>query len=152
MYKVYTDGSCLGNPGFGGVGIVIVKDDVIVQELSYGELQTTNNIMELTAAISGILYIREHYDANNEIEVLTDSNYVVLGCNEWIHGWKKRNWNNVKNVDLWRLMESSNANCKFTKVKGHADDVHNNIADKLARTAAEKTKKDFNNGKNQTNG
>lgn len=152
MYKVYTDGSCLGNPGFGGVGIVIVKDDVIVEELSYGELQTTNNIMELTAAISGILYIREHYTESDEIEILTDSDYVVKGCNEWMAGWIKRNWKNVKNIELWRLMEASNKNCKFSWVRGHADNEYNIIADKLARTAAEKTKKDFNDGKNQTNG
>jgi len=152
MYKVYTDGSCLGNPGSGGVGIVIVKDDVIVEELSYGEPQTTNNIMELTAAISGILYIREHYTESETIEILTDSDYVVKGCNEWMEGWIKRNWKNVKNVELWRLMESSKKNCKFSWVRGHADDVYNIVADKLARTAAEQTKKDFNNGKTKTNG
>ncbi len=151
MYKIYSDGSCLGNPGFGGVGIVIVKDDVILQKLSFSEEHTTNNIMELTAAISGILYVREHYTKDEEIEILTDSDYVVKGCNEWIIGWKKRNWKNVKNLDLWLLMDSSKHNCKFSWVRGHADDVYNIIADDLARTAATNMKKDFNNGKNKTN-
>lgn len=141
MYKVYSDGSCLGNPGPGGVGIVIVKDDKVLQKLSFGEAHTTNNQMELLASISGILYVREHYSKDETINIVSDSNYVISGSNTWIHGWKKKNWSGCKkNLDIWKLMDSVNDNCTFTWVKGHADDLYNNMADKLARKAAEKQK------------
>lgn len=151
MYKVYSDGSCLGNPGPGGVGIVIVKDDVVLKKLSFGEDATTNNIMELTAAMTGIAYVREHYSSTEQIHVISDSDYVIKGNNEWITGWLKRNWKNVKNVELWKLMNELRANCTFQWTKGHADDMYNNMADKLARTAAETQKGLLNNGKNNPN-
>ena len=86
---LYTDGSCLGNPGPGGVGVVVVIDNEVRNELSYGDIMTTNNKMELEATISGIQFVKETFD-NPTITVYTDSNYVVKGMSEWIVGWKKR--------------------------------------------------------------
>lgn len=89
MIELYTDGSCLGNPGPGGVGIVVVKNGKVLHELSLSEpTRTTNNIMELTATISGVAYVSELYP-DEKITVYTDSNYVVRGMNEWRTGWKK---------------------------------------------------------------
>lgn len=137
---LYTDGSCLGNPGPGGVGIVVIIGDKVQDKLSFGDTMTTNNKMELQAAIAGIQYVNDTYD-NPEITVYTDSNYVVRGINEWIVGWKKKKWNNVKNVELWQILDSISSGCKFVWVKAHADNVYNNLADELARSAAEGIKK-----------
>lgn len=136
---LYTDGSCLGNPGPGGVGIVVVINNLIQDKLSFGDIMTTNNKMELQATIAGIQYVKDTYE-NPEIVVHTDSNYVVRGMNEWIAGWKKRNWNNVKNDSLWKILDEISSGCKFEWVKAHADNVYNNLADQLARTAAEEMK------------
>ncbi|HAN4490100.1 TPA: ribonuclease HI [Escherichia coli] len=136
---LYTDGSCLGNPGPGGVGIVVVINNLIQDKLSFGDIMTTNNKMELQATIAGIQYVKDTYE-NPEIVVYTDSNYVVRGMNEWIAGWKKRNWNNVKNDSLWKILDEISSGCKFEWVKAHADNVYNNLADQLARTAAEEMK------------
>ncbi|HAN3821903.1 TPA: ribonuclease HI [Escherichia coli] len=136
---LYTDGSCLGNPGPGGVGIVVVINNQIQDKLSFGDIMTTNNKMELQATIAGIQYVKDTYE-NPEIFVYTDSNYVVRGINEWIAGWKKRNWNNVKNDSLWKILDEISSGCKFEWVKAHADNVYNNLADQLARTAAEEMK------------
>lgn len=132
---LYTDGSCLGNPGPGGVGIVIVIDNKIQEKLSFGDIMTTNNKMELQAAIAGIQYTKNNYPSI-PITVNTDSNYVVKGMNEWISGWKKRNWKDVKNVELWHMLESVSSECTFVWVKAHADNVYNNLADELAQEAA----------------
>ncbi len=136
---LYTDGSCLGNPGPGCVGFVVVINNQIHDKLSFGDIMTTNNKMELQATIAGIQYVKDTYE-NPEIFVYTDSNYVVRGINEWIAGWKKRNWNNVKNDSLWKILDEISSGCKFEWVKAHADNVYNNLADQLARTAAEEMK------------
>lgn len=133
--EIYTDGSCLGNPGRGGVGIVVVLDGKVIETLSFGEKMTTNNKMELSAAIAGIHYTKEKYNTD-EIVIYTDSNYVVKGMNEWIVGWKKRNWKNVKNIELWEMLDSVSTGCTFVWVKAHADNEYNNLADKLAQDAA----------------
>ena len=137
---LYTDGSCLGNPGPGGVGIVVIVDNEVQDKQSFGDIMTTNNKMELQATIAGIQYVKDVYD-NPDITVFTDSNYVVRGMNEWIVGWKKKKWNNVKNVELWQILDSISSGCKFEWVKAHADNVYNNLADELARSAAEEIKK-----------
>lgn len=136
MYTVHCDGSCLGNPGPGGFGIIILKDDEIVAELSAGETHTTNNIMELTAVISAIAYIRSEYNYDGNISVFTDSKYVVNGMNEWRIGWKKRNWKGVKNLELWMLLDSIGNECTYTHEYGHAGNVYNEMADTLAKAAA----------------
>lgn len=89
-YRIHTDGSCLGNPGPGGVGIVILKDGEVINQLSFGEKHTTNNQMELTAVIAAISFIRQEYNYRGNINVFTDAKYVVDGMNEWRHGWKRK--------------------------------------------------------------
>ena len=143
MIEIYTDGSCLGNPGAGGVGIVVVKDGTEIERLSFGEpTQTTNNIMELSATIAGIGHVKEKYP-NETITIYTDSSYVVRGMNEWRIGWKKRKWGNVKNLELWLVLDSIGDDCKYVWVKGHADCIHNVTADRLAREAANEAAKEM---------
>ena len=133
--ELYTDGSCLGNPGPGGVGIVVLIDGEIQDKLSFGDIMTTNNQMELQAAIAGIQYVKQTYPGS-EITVYTDSNYVVKGMTEWMVGWKKRKWNKVKNVELWKILDTIGNECSFVWVKAHADNEYNNLADELAQEAA----------------
>jgi ribonuclease HI len=135
--KIYTDGACSGNPGKGGWGVLIQEDDN-EKKLSGSELNTTNNRMELTAVIKAL----EHYDEAREIEVFTDSKYVMQGITEWIKNWKNNHWKtsqkkDVKNKDLWILLDTVSAkhDIKWSWVKGHAGDYGNEIADKLATQA-----------------
>ena len=135
--KIYTDGACSGNPGKGGWGALIQENDN-EKKLSGSELNTTNNRMELTAVIRAL----EHYDEAKEIEVFTDSKYVMQGITEWIKNWKTNHWKtsqkkDVKNKDLWVLLDSVSAkhDIKWSLVKGHAGDYGNEIADKLATQA-----------------
>jgi ribonuclease HI len=141
MYIVHTDGSCLGNPGPGGIGIVILKDGNVIDELSFGDPHTTNNKMELTAVISAISYIRSEYNYTGNIEILTDSKYVVDGMNSWRHGWKKKGWRDsknkpVKNLELWQLLDSIGNECTYTHEYGHSGNVYNEMANDLAQNAA----------------
>ena len=135
--KIYTDGACSGNPGKGGWGALIQENDN-EKKLSGSELNTTNNRMELTAVIRAL----EHYDEAKEIEIFTDSKYVMQGITEWIKNWKTNHWKtsqkkDVKNKDLWVLLDSVSAkhDIKWIWVKGHAGDYGNEIADKLATQA-----------------
>ena len=135
--KIYTDGACSGNPGKGGWGALIQENDN-EKKLSGSELNTTNNRMELTAVIKAL----EHYDEAKEIEVFTDSKYVMQGITEWIKNWKTNHWKtsqkkDVKNKDLWVLLDTVSAkhDIKWSWVKGHAGDYGNEIADKLATQA-----------------
>ena len=135
--KIYTDGACSGNPGKGGWGALIQENDN-EKKLSGSELNTTNDRMELTAVIKAL----EHYDEAKEIEVFTDSKYVMQGITEWIKNWKTNHWKtsqkkDVKNKDLWVLLDSVSAkhDIKWSWVKGHAGDYGNEIADKLATQA-----------------
>ncbi len=135
--KIYTDGACSGNPGKGGWGALIQENDN-EKKLSGSELNTTNNRMELTAVIKAL----EHYDETREIEVFTDSKYVMQGITEWIKNWKNNHWKtsqkkDVKNKDLWVLLDTVSAkhDVKWSWVKGHAGDYGNEIADKLATQA-----------------
>jgi len=133
--KIYTDGACSGNPGPGGYGAILMYSDN-VKEISGGEKETTNNKMELMAAIVALETLKEPCD----VELYSDSAYLVNAYNQhWIEGWKKKNWKNsskqdVKNRDLWERLEKQTAihNVKFIKVKGHSDNEYNNRCDELA--------------------
>jgi ribonuclease HI len=136
----YTDGACSGNPGPGGWGVLLVaRDGEIVlreKELSGGAPETTNNRMELMAAISAL----EILDRPSTITVITDSAYVKGGITEWLWGWKKKGWRTaagkpVKNEDLWRRLDEAATRHKvvWTWVKGHAGHPENERADALAR-------------------
>ncbi|MDE3027215.1 MAG: ribonuclease HI [Paracoccaceae bacterium] len=136
----YTDGACSGNPGPGGWGVLMLARDggVVVKErtLSGGEALTTNNRMELMAAISAL----ETLARASEITIVTDSAYVKNGITEWMFGWKRKGWKTstnkpVKNEDLWRRLDAAQAvhQVKWRWIKGHAGHAENERADELAR-------------------
>ena len=136
MIKIYTDGACSGNPGIGGWGCVIIKNDEKPIFLNGGENYTTNNRMELIAAIKGLNYFREE----NNITIVTDSKYLKDGIESWIENWKKNGWKTaskkpVKNKELWLTLdlEISKHNISWEWVKGHAGDEYNEKADFLVR-------------------
>ena len=136
---IYTDGACSGNPGPGGWGVLIEIDSKNI-ELSGGDKETTNNRMELMAAIKAL----EEIDKDYQITLYTDSNYVKDGITSWISNWKKNNWKtaskkDVKNKELWiRLDEAiKDKNISWVWVKGHAGNAGNEQADYLARSALE---------------
>lgn len=136
----YTDGACSGNPGPGGWGALLVASDgdtVLKQrELKGGEGDTTNNRMELMAAISAL----EALERPSTLTVVTDSAYVKGGITAWMHGWKRNGWKTstrkpVKNEDLWKRLDAAQARHDVTWkwVKGHAGHPENEKADQLAR-------------------
>ena len=138
MIKIYTDGSCLENPGNGGWA-AIINSDSGVKKISGNEKNTTNNRMELMATISALKEI----SSNENIEIYTDSQYVKLGITEWINSWIKNNWQtskreDVKNKDLWLELYDLNKslNAKWNWVKAHAGNPMNEEADLLAKKAA----------------
>ena len=132
--EIYSDGACRGNPGPGGWGVYMRYGDH-EKRLCGGERETTNNRMELTAAIEGLKGLTRAC----EVILWTDSQYVLKGITEWLPGWKARGWKTagrepVKNADLWQLLEQENARHKVSWrwVKGHAGDPGNEEADRLA--------------------
>ena len=136
--EIYTDGACSGNPGPGGWGVLIRELDKEDTEISGGEKYTTNNRMELLAAIKAL----ESIENNKEIIIYTDSNYVKDGITQWISNWKKNNWKTsnkkpVKNVDLWMKLDNAIQNKKINWkwVKGHDGNEGNEKADFLAQSA-----------------
>ena len=135
---LYVDGACRGNPGLGGWGAYIVTEQA-EHKLYGGEAQTTNNRMELTAAIEGILFCPR--DA--KLVIWTDSNYVKQGITEWIHGWKKKNWKDVKNPDLWQKLDAvcQGREIEWNWIKGHAGHAGNEMADQLANVGADQVSK-----------
>ena len=142
--KISTDGACVGNPGPGGWAAVIISDNG-KKEIFGGEKLTTNNRMELTAAIKALEYFDEKEGKQpslKQIEVYTDSTYLKEGITLWINAWQKNNWKttdkkNVKNVDLWkRLQELTKSNqIEWKWIKGHSKDPLNDLADELAKKA-----------------
>ena len=138
MIKIYTDGSCIGNPGPGGWAAIILKGDK--QKIISGKKKnTTNNQMELMAAIKALVFLKK----KQKIRIYTDSNYVKEGITNWIKTWKKNNWKTkkkkkVKNVELWIKLNilSDFHDIEWRWVKAHAQDSMNNKVDKLAKKAA----------------
>ena len=142
--KIYTDGACVGNPGPGGwAAIILVENEK--KELFGGEKLTTNNRMELTAAIKSLEYCnsKEEKDLSfKEIKIYTDSVYLKEGITVWLANWEKNNWKtadkkNVKNVDLWKKLKElvKSKQIEWLWVKGHSGDPMNDLADKLAKEA-----------------
>jgi ribonuclease HI len=136
--QLITDGACLGNPGRGGWA-AILRYGANKKEIFGCEAHTTNNRMELTAAIEGLRTLKERC----EVEIITDSEYMKNGITQWIEGWKKRNWitsakKPVLNRDLWEQLDAQVARhtTKWSWTKGHASHEDNNRADELASLAA----------------
>ena len=136
---IYTDGACRGNPGIGGWGVLMSYQEE-VKELYGGEVDTTNNKMELRAVIEGLNTLKEPCS----VKVFTDSKYVMDGINSWIHNWKKNNWKtankrDVKNKDLWIQLDNlvSKHNIAWEWVKGHSGNPGNEKADELANRGIE---------------
>ena len=140
--KIYTDGACIGNPGPGGWAAIILEENE-KKELFGGEKLTTNNRMELTAAIKALEYCNNQEQKQRSLKnlkIFTDSTYVKEGITVWINNWQKNNWKtsdkkNVKNVDLWKRLKdlSKSKQIEWCWIKGHSDDPMNDLADKLAK-------------------
>ena len=140
--EIHTDGACKGNPGPGGWG-ALLRSAEHVREICGGELDTTNNRMELTAVIEALLALKRPC----KVTLYLDSEYVRKGITEWIHGWKAKGWRTaskqaVKNADLWQkldhLVASSGHQIEWRWVKGHAGDPGNERADSLANKGVAK--------------
>ena len=136
MIKIYTDGSCLGNPGKGGWAAIIINNGKKT-EIKGSKNDTTNNQMELLAPIKALKEIPK----GSKVQIFTDSKYVKSGITVWIHNWKKNGWKtankqDVKNIDLWKNLDELNQikNVQWNWVKGHANNEYNNMADELARS------------------
>lgn len=134
--EIYTDGACSGNPGIGGWGALIKFPNSKIIKLNGGCKNTTNNQMELTAAIKALQYI----DNSENITLHTDSKYLMNGINNWIKNWKKNGWKTaskkpVKNKDLWLELDEIiiKHNIKWNWIKGHSGNKNNDEADFLAR-------------------
>ena len=144
---IYTDGGCSGNPGPGGWGIVVIADGV-AKQLSGGEAMTTNNRMELMAAITALTVVHNTEAFNGRhVTVNIDSQYVKNGITTWIKGWKAKGWKTadkkpVKNQDLWVKLDTLNAQLDVTWnwVKGHAGVQYNEICDSLCQQEIAKFK------------
>ena len=143
LVEIWTDGACSGNPGPGGWG-VLLKSGSHEKELYGGEPETTNNRMELMAAIQALETVKK----GNKVVLHTDSTYVKDGLTKWIFGWKKNGWKTaakkpVKNEDLWKRLDDAAArhrDLEWRWVKGHAGDEGNERADELARKGASEAK------------
>ncbi len=136
--EIYTDGACTGNPGPGGWGYVMILSDNRTVEKSGNTAQTTNNRMEMVAAIEAL----EALEKATKVNLYTDSKYLQQGITSWIIKWRQNNWLNakrepVKNQDLWQKLDHLclNLEVSWHWVKGHSDNIYNNKADILARQA-----------------
>lgn len=134
-FVIYTDGACSPNPGTGGWSFVCLETNA---QHYGGERQTTNNRMEMMAILQALRHFREHHDTTTSLKVVSDSEYLVKGCSEWLAGWKRRGWTRKKgellNVDLWKLIDEamSGLNVIFQWVRGHDGNHWNELADRLA--------------------
>ena len=138
MIKIYTDGSCIGNPGNGGWAAIIIENGKKTQ-IKGSKKETTNNQMELLAPIKALKKIPK----GSKVQIFTDSKYVKSGITEWIHNWKKNGWKTankkeVKNKELWTELDnlSNTFEIKWSWVKAHSTDKLNNEVDLLARSSA----------------
>ena len=140
---LFSDGSALGNPGPGGYGVVLRYGDK-EKELFGGEAHTTNNRMELLGAIEGLRALKEPC----EVEIVSDSSYVVRGINEWLDAWVRKDFKKVKNVDLWKeyIEVSKSHKINAIWVRGHNGHDENERCDKLARDEAQRQKELLENG------
>lgn len=152
--EIYTDGSSLGNPGPGGWGVVIIKNEkkeTIIKELGGFNKNTTNNRMELQAVIEALKYIKDlwksdfQYIRKSDFRIYSDSNYVLSGITSWVYNWEKNGWRTankkeVLNQDLWKemidLVRNIDTKINWEKVKGHSGHVYNDRADEIATTKA----------------
>jgi ribonuclease HI len=144
IQTIYTDGACSGNPGPGGWGTVVYFADGTVHELGGAAPQTTNNRMEMQAAIAGLEYLLASGQTQPVI-LYTDSEYVKNGITQWIKGWKKKGWKTstgkaVLNQDLWeildRLNQQATAALQWRYVRGHSGNIGNDRCDQIARSFA----------------
>ncbi len=137
---LFSDGSALGNPGPGGYGTIIRYKDS-EKELTGGERHTTNNRMELLGVIEGLRALKEPC----KVEIISDSSYVVKGINEWLQGWIARDFKKVKNPDLWKayIEAAKGHHIHAIWVRGHNGHDENERCDEIARTTAEKFKKEL---------
>lgn len=142
--EIYTDGSSLGNPGKGGWGTVVVSGEKIIEELGGFDKDTTNNRMELQAAIEALKYINKNHKKDS-VTIYADSAYVLGGVTNWIFGWEKNGWKTsnkkpVLNQELWKelisLVRSFGGSITWQKVKGHSGHLYNDRADEIATTCA----------------
>jgi len=136
--EIYTDGACRGNPGPGGWGAVIYYGEGAQENLKGAEPNTTNNRMELLAAIQALTHLK----TQDHITLYTDSTYLKKGITEWMEGWKRKNWRTankspVKNQDLWQQIDQLNTqhHIQWAWVKGHSGNTGNDLADALANAA-----------------
>jgi ribonuclease HI len=135
MKTIYTDGSCKGNPGPGGWAVVIIDDSHLLQKFGGFDPTTTNNRMELSAAIAALKLL----DRNEPATIFTDSEYVKLGITQWLITWKMKGWKtankqNVKNQDLWQALNALNHSGIIWKyVAGHSGNDYNELCDKIAK-------------------
>ena len=140
--SIYTDGACIGNPGSGGWGVVVYFSDGSIAEMGEREAKTTNNRMEITAAIGALKFFAE-YGQKEPITLYTDSEYLKKGITQWIHGWKKKNWRTaagkpVVNQDLWQILDQLNSKLiQWKHVRGHSGNEGNERCDEIARGYAE---------------
>jgi ribonuclease HI len=138
IQRIYTDGACSGNPGPGGWGVVIYCTDGSVHELGGSAPRTTNNRMEMEAAIHALSFFKAT-EQSEPIELYTDSEYVLKGITEWIRGWKRKGWKNskgkpVENQDLWQRLDLLNSPAvRWVHVRGHSGDEGNERCDEIAR-------------------
>jgi ribonuclease HI len=140
--KIYTDGAAKGNPGQAGWGVVFITQDKIFE--IGGEVEhATNNQMELTAPTEALKYLKTHFSHGVNVEIISDSKYVILGITEWIFNWQKNNWRNankktVLNRELWEELYklTQDQKIKWTYVKGHNENKWNERADEIATSFA----------------
>lgn len=140
LINIYTDGACSGNPGPGGWAYIIINK-IIIKKESGGQLQTTNNRMEMTAIINAL----KNFNEKSNIIINTDSKYVINGITQWIISWKENKWigsnkKKVKNYDLWKELDFLRKihEVEWRWVKGHSGDNMNEMVDKMARDESEK--------------
>lgn len=146
--KVYTDGACSGNPGPGGYAAIIIDGTGVEQVLSGSEKATTNNRMEMFAMIESLKAVRKLIEGEKEyhIDYFVDSQYLLKGINEWLEGWKKKNWKSstghIKNRELWEEIDELIQGLKINWhwVKGHAGNKYNEKVDQIAVKEVEKEK------------